>query len=696
MRFVDDEGGFSTPAAAVALLLVFALLALCARGISVGTRSGQIQYVADAGALAADKVVAEYVAAGQVVDALLLSCSLASVTVYAASAAVSFIPGGAPVAARLSSAGRSLLKTRNKLAKSANECLEKVQAALPALAAVRAASCVQANAQASGISYVGFAITCPLQGMKAEIPEASDMEESFDKMDEQETDAQKRRVQTDTAQKELDAAKLRAWNMDCGKSGMNMRERAGHLAGLSPALNPNYRSVEDWSFSVPLRRAKAYYRARLDAEPGGESSGSPELVGESVARKAFYRYALSEVSKGSVGRSASGGERPDLKELARNTEGIKQTFLYDESIYPVSRSSKGTLTLHAYSECPVCKRQQAAGKASVHDIERGKVKRCDQCKFSVRTLGRVPSASTSIDNGFEYYYRAVVEASRAYNAAQDRLARERRGLESSKKGLVSALKSALQSAGKARFDPQPPGRYGCVCIVMSPRQQADKLPFLKEQGTLPYRVALSGATLAPDTPQDGATMITDAAAGLIPDGSAGGSLARSVVGAWSGALDAYKKGNEGLLDAFDRILGSLPLVGDDLSEWACKAIRDALDSAGLEPCDMSTYKPVLVNTSRVIERDEGAAAEVLRNLKRTAEIASAVKAEDFKKAVDLVGECPSLKGIVSDKGLVLARITLTLFGQTLANGEITMPAPQDLQSAFEQAVSALENCGGGP
>ena len=44
MPFMRAEGGFTTPAAAVALLVVCALAFVCTRGITVGSRSGQIQY----------------------------------------------------------------------------------------------------------------------------------------------------------------------------------------------------------------------------------------------------------------------------------------------------------------------------------------------------------------------------------------------------------------------------------------------------------------------------------------------------------------------------------------------------------------------------------------------------------------------------------------------------------------------------
>lgn len=119
MPFMRAEGGFTTPAAAVALLVVCALAFVCTRGITVGSRSGQIQYVADAGALAADNVVAEFVTAGQVVDATALSFSLLGLTVYAVSAVAAFIPGAQGAATEIASLGSKVLQTRDKFVETA-------------------------------------------------------------------------------------------------------------------------------------------------------------------------------------------------------------------------------------------------------------------------------------------------------------------------------------------------------------------------------------------------------------------------------------------------------------------------------------------------------------------------------------------------------------------------------------------------
>ena len=96
------------------------------------------------------------------------------------------------------------------------------------------------------------------------------------------------------------------------------------------------------------------------------------------------------------------------------------------------------------------------------------MQRCETCRFSAVTLGRVPAASTSIDNGFEYYYKAVVDASQEYRAAALESEQIRRELEEEAEGIRGDLKKAVAAMGGKRYDPQPPGRYGCVCAVFAP------------------------------------------------------------------------------------------------------------------------------------------------------------------------------------------------------------------------------------
>ena len=687
VQFTKADGGFTTPAAAIALLLVLSLLFACMHGYRAGTQSGQIQYVADAGALAADNVVAEFVTAGQVVDALLFSCTMLGLTVYAVAAVAAFIPGGGGVAAQLSQVGGKILQFRDKMAKSAVKGLEQIQKALPAVAAARAAACIQANATASGVEYTGTAVTFPLSGVDVRLPDDSEVEEAAADIEGRQEDIQEKSVARQQAQERLDSAKERAWRSDCGSGGMNMQERAAHLAGLSGAENPVYATVDAWSFSVPLRRAQAYYAARYRAEPGASYSGSPELVSESVARKRFYQYAQDEVAKGSVAHTSTGLELPSLVPLARNNQQVKQTELYTESVYPVSQRGNAR-TIHGYAGCPRYQEETPAGTASVRDEDQGAVQRCDVCKFSALTLGRVPSASTSISNGFEYHYRKVVEAADDYRAAAQELQQLDAELEKHKEHIENDLTKAAESLKGTRYDPQPPGRYGCVCIVYAPSAFSGRLPFVEANDGLDARIAISGATLAADPSGDEGDVITDIASGLMPESVPGSSILHVALGAWGSMLRAYVGGADALESAFHEVLGAIPLVGNDLSSWAADGFSSVLTSAGLEPPDLSTYKAVLVNTSHVLERDGGTAAQALLSAKRGADAYGAASVGDVKAFCDQLSSAVGSEDAPSGGSLTVMELPFSLFGFGLTDVPFAL-WPSPVQAPRRRSVCGL-------
>lgn len=693
MTFKRQEGGFTTPAAALAILVACSLVFVCTRTTTIGSRSGQIQYVADAGALAAENVIAEFVTAGQVVDAVCISLSLLGLTAYAASAVAAFIPGAQAAAAEIAQAGSKVLQARDRFAESAIQGLDAAQRALPAICAVRAAQVIQKNAEASGTPYVGTAIVSPMKGASIDIPDGAKVKEAAQEIESKEGGIQEAAKRQEEAQKREDAAKRRAWLADCGSDGMNMFERAKKLSTIAPSRNPKYSSPERWTFAVALARAKAYYNARFAAEPGASALGSPELIGESVARKRFYAYAKAQVSKGFIDRTASGAEAPHLVYLARNTQQIKETFLYTEAIYPVSNNN-GTAYLHAYQGCPEYQAGSPAGKASVSSIDSGSVHRCDTCKFNARTLGRVPSASTSINNGFEFHYKALVDAANDYVAAVNDGEQAKQDLVREKSSIGTLLKEAMESLKGARYDPQPPGRYGCICIVMAPSSPAGDVAFVQDDAKLPSRVAISGATLAPDGTDEQSSVISEVAQGLIPSGSLGSGILKALFNAWSSMLMAYSGSCEGIKAGFRKSLGTIPFVGTALSNSAVSAFEGALTSVSLQPPDLSTYKPVLVNTSHIVERDDGKIAEVLGNLKQSAQIYGAAYMHDLAAlAKDLAG-LDSISDFLDDRGLKLASIPLGSIGLGSKDATLYLPVPKDLKARLEETLSSLTSITG--
>lgn len=692
--FTRREGGFTTPAAAIALLVVCALVFTCARGISVGAQSGQIQYVADAGALAADSVVAEFVTVAQVVDATALSLSLLGLTVYAVSAVAAFIPGGQGAAAEIANMGSKVLQARDKFAESAARGLDAAQKALPAVCAVRAAQVVQANADASGIPYAGIAITSPPQGIDVSIPDNEKVKEAAAEIESKESAIQEASLRQKEAQEREDAAKERAWRADCGNSGMSMYERAGKLSNISGARNPYISSPDRWTFSVGLERAKAYYVARYAAEPGQAASGSPEAIAESVARKQFYAYAQYEVGRGYIEVGENGAETPHLVQLARNTEQIRGTVLYTSAIYPVSVNGDKRY-LHGYARCPTCAEGTRSGQAAVSAIDAGTVERCPTCKFSATTLGRVPSASTSISNGFEYHYREFAEASRDYAQALSDGAEAKQALDEAKESIGERLSEALDSLAAKRYDPQPPGRYGCICVVLAPSVQASAIPFVSDEPELPARIAISGATLAPDAASDQGSVISGVAEGLIPQESLASGPAKLIFGAWSSMLLAYSNTTEGIKGGFRKVLGAIPLIGTTLSDSAVSAFENALSSASLEPADLDTYKPVLVNTARILERDSSSAAQVLARMKNMAQIYGAVSTGDMNALVNDIKAVPEVAGLLDEYGLELAEIPLADIGLGTSDGKLYLPVPNDIDARVREAIGSFLGTLGG-
>lgn len=672
---------------AIALLLSVVLAFGAVQVHWAQSKAGQVQYVADAAVLAADGAVAEFVAYAQTIDAALLSLSLIGVASYAASAVAAFIPGGEGFAAKMADFGSRVFKTRDSFAKTAKKGLNAAQKLMPALCTKRAMEVLDANSNSSGVEYCGVAIPFPLTADELKISSDKNAQDASKDIAEREGEVAEEVRGQEEAQKKMDRAKLEAWKADCGDSSC-MRERAQVLAGLSGSANPGYASVETWTFEAPLQRAQSYYKARFKAELGERADGSPELVGESVARKAFYKYAIEEVSKGRVATDSQGNEHPDLRLLARNKETVKKTRLYTDTVYPVSVSGKKA-TLHAYAGCPGYREGTPSGLGAVSAIDEGRVAECPECKFSATTLGRVPSASTSIGNGFEYHYRLVVEAAQRYRAATEELEESAKKLREAADDMKESLGKALGSLSSSRIDIQPPGRYGCVCIVYAGSSEVDIASgFMGGKTELGARVAVSAAMLAPDEDVDQAAVLSGIGSGLVPQEGLVGSLAKTVFGCWGEALGAYSKGTAGVVEVITSVIGSIPLVGTDLSEWVAAGFGDIAASSGLAPAEVQALKPVLVSSTEVLSRDGNSIASALLSVKKGAEIASEASVGDLSNVFALVDGLAMEDGEVSSDGaLVLAALSMGLANLGVGEKAITIEDAGNVASQFYQYLA---------
>ena len=612
--FCDEEGS-TTVAAAVAILVSLALVFSLANLQWASSRAADVQAVADAGALAGANVVGAYSTIAQVIDALVLSLGLIGLLTMAIGLVLSAIPAVDAAGPPVLNAATSVFKARAKLSRSCAVGLQKLEKAVPYAVFANSMATVKANSSKDG-AYVGFALPYPIEGASdfgdLDGDDAQESAEELEKSGERVDELSKQ-----AAQDEQDAndALERAWRADCG-GDVSMRERASTLAGLGGVQNPSYPSTAGWDFGVAIRRASAYYAARLAVEAPASSSVAERA--RSQARRAFYAYALEQVESSMFARNADGSVTCSLNALPRNTSEVRSTALYTQAIWPLSKEG-AKLRIHAFSGCPGAK-GASAGMGSVSQLESGFLERCPVCQFDATTLGRVPAASTSIDNGFEYYWKIVVEESRAYQAAKDSAAEKLERARQEGERSSELFKDALERVSATRVTLSPPGSKGCVCVCADPVSHASPaslLALFDEGVQIPARAALSAAALAPDKAESGNNVLANFFDVLVvQDGAIGAAsgVLGSVCTVWGNVLVAYGNGYDALSGAMKTSFQSLSSWGmGGISSWLKDALTDAVDLLALKPADMSAKKPVLTNSANVLNQAGGSWYGVIRS-----------------------------------------------------------------------------------
>ena len=339
--FLDDEGGYTTVAVALALLVSLSLVFAAASAQWVGARSSEVQEVADAAALSGQNAVAAYATVAQVLDACVLSMGLAGFVTCGAGLAVSCVPGLASAGASMTRAGSRVLETRRTFSRRACEGLRKLEGLLPALVVANSGSCVRANSR-EGLDYVGCAVPVPLEsqsdfGALLDEAEGDALSDLVDQLGAEASKAEEARGRAEDALR-------RGWEADCATVPYCLRERAKSLAGLSDGQNPDYASPEAWTFGAPLLRARRYYAARLGSAM--LEGRDPEEMTDAACRRAFYEFALGEARRGEYAEMPDGTAVVNLPALPRNAEQTRDTELFTKAMWPTS-ADEGRPLLHS-------------------------------------------------------------------------------------------------------------------------------------------------------------------------------------------------------------------------------------------------------------------------------------------------------------------------------------------------------------
>lgn len=596
--FIDDTGGITSIAFASALLVCLALVFALVSVAWISSRAYKTQSIADAASMAGENVVAKYTAIAQVVDASILSLGLSGLLCVGAGLVASCVPGLASAGSKLCDAGFKTLEVRKNFASSASEGLETTEKMLPVFAAMAASSCIQRNSSEAG-NFVGSALLFPAQSqsnfghLNNDVPS--------DELKAQSEQLQQISKDIEEIQSKAESSKKRAWEADCGGSPYSMRERAEHLAGLSEDINPFISSPTSWTFGIALKRARAYYRARYDQEI--VKGNTAEELRDSAIRKAFYNFAYQELSKGFYKETVDGGVEMDLPRLPHNLEETKKTDLYLKPIWPCTYEN-GEKTIHAHSSCPGAI-GESAGFASLQDLDSGVVHECQFCHFTSGDVGRVASASTNIDNGFEHYWKIVVEESEVYESSRQQIKDLQKRLSEAADKSTGLFQKALDALKVARPKLCPPGAWGCISFVRrggsSPEFQGS-LGTLEQTTFLSEGYAISGAVLAPDSSSTNNVLSSffnqiERRGGLI------GQVLDKAMSLWGTLLISYGDNatswSSKLTEFLDNVDG---VTGGSVGAKLQSVLKQIVVDAGLEPSDLRQMKPVLVNTESILKQ----------------------------------------------------------------------------------------------
>lgn len=684
---LHEEEGFSTVGVALALLITLALIFSAAQVYEINTVSGDIQEVADAAALAAENTVGEYCVIATLCDAIVLSLSLSSLCCLGLGIAAACTPPTAAAAETLFQAAQKLKQAHDSFSQHATEALEKLKELLPLIAAAKAASVIEKNSHTrSDAAYKGIAILVPWQTDTLETQEHDKSDQAFDAVSEKKDLIEQLGAEAEQEAQRMNEIKEEAYRADSGsENSYCMYERAKNLAHLDESQNPFYSSSETWGFEVALDRALAYYWARGEYEhPDGSST---EALARSSLRKHFYNFALLRLEEGYVD-DTEGAYEAYFPLLPKNIDEMKQTFLYTEIRYPISKGANGKLTMHAFDGCPRYAQGEKAGKGSLKQLDgNSSFETCPDCQFTLESVGKIAAASTSIDNGFEHYYRKVAELAQSYTEARQAFEDSSQELKSRSQELFDTIERAFEEAKAGRIKIDPPGKFGAIAFVITsqPGRSNFMSSFIESSDNFSTRAAFSGATLVPESTESGKTVINDLLAGYAnTEAEAVTRPAQIVLDLWSGLLKGYSEGQASLIAELTSAINALPLASESgLGQWAADCFATGLGELGLEPIDLSPQKAVLANTAHILRADDSNFSARLLSTKE--KVLSYQDADELFSST--IGEA---KSAITD-AIGGAEFTIEIATIEIVQGGIEIPITITLpQSTKDAATNAVE------
>lgn len=696
LNIYKEDGGYSTVAMLVALMLTLSLLFSTAQVYRINSASASIQEVADVSALAAENTVAQFVTCSSVCDAVLLTCTLTGYGCAALSVVAFCIPGGASVGKSLLSAGRTVIKTRNTFAQNAVKLLNVYQEALPFLAAVNAYAIAEENNKTvSGSSYKALAILCPFTAEEISV-DLEDASALFDEIEEKEDELSETAEKANEALLQAEAIKKEAYMADCGNNPSSCAyERAASLASLSSSKNPLYRNVETWSYSVALNRAKAYYAKRLSMEPVQSSSVKERAQAE--LRKIYYQYMCS-ILKGAYVIETDDEFSAYLPKAPQNKEEWQQTSLYTEKLFPVSASS-GADVAHAWSGCPGA--ASASYYCSLYDMEQNNYGVCEFCQFKASNFTQIASLTSKVSSGFEYHYNIIADSLFEYENLRNECLELESEVKDTSTSFFEDCIDAIKASMNVRIEIDPPGKYGAVAIVVDTGKLSSSAKFasqfVDESVYSNVRLAVSGATLIEDTSDENASVLTGLLDGIYAGNNSKLGIDGLVLSFWSTLLKANTDMQNGITGAIGSALDALPVIGKtSLSNWVESKLEDMFSDLGISPAYLGIVKPVLVNSASVAQEDTSGLLGGFYSFQQGAIVAQSISSAAMTQNISSLEH--KLDSLTLDSNFELEIAEINLFGEygpsipvciTLPSIDVASPSFAGMLSEFIGSVCAV-------
>lgn len=611
----------------ISIMLVVALLAATMQWYWANSSSADVQLMADLGALAEQESIGYAVMLMQIIDFTILSANmlgllLHGIVIVAGVATAVGSPIGAGMGAGFLSKAveidKKYIQRRDDFVDQLFVVAEKINKVVPYFAFGYSNKLVSENAELrkkfNNTTYGVIPIPFPAQGKVERKASFSQSSKVFDDVSEASEKNKKSAQNIVELEKKLDALKRACYDADCYKNASD--------------------SYLTWDVQDCLSDFRNALKERMDAILLNANSLVPiEAASSSAQARLNESYEKDEnaifVATNSAYEKAFGATSRPL-----NCEQVKLDYIYRDfykmDFYQLEHFEGERKAYHCDKNC--------SGLLNAHEqlnlvpfsavAYHEEHPPCSICMpFSWEALARFKDGLRQ----FEPNWNKEAELIGQYEKVSAQLLNaQQKAQDDSQTAFNALLEKASEIIAADRLSYQPPGARGVLCIAFS--QQSRKAPTFTlskltrtDDKELGISVALSAARLKPvDDDQVEQTIEAqqkDYREKNLKFGSAvfgfldmDSGLFSQMLSLWTGVTKLFTKGSSGLGGMFDQLPWG---VGAIAHNFMMRVER----IAGISPPDLSSYRPFVVNTSDVGDKNapgfEGEFVKSLANSKRT-------------------------------------------------------------------------------